>query len=76
MAKGKIVKPTAAEKVAIIIRLKKKYPQMYQPGWWGKKKPKKSKSLDTTRTKAISARLREAGVSQKEIDRLRGKKAK
>ncbi len=70
MAKKKIVKPTPAEKVVIMIRLKKMYPQMFKPGWM----KKKSKSFDTTRTKNISSRLRAAGISQKKIDQLRGKK--
>ena len=35
MAK-KVVKPTAKEKIAVLIRLKAKYPQMFKPGW-GKK---------------------------------------
>lgn len=69
MAKKKVVKPTPAEKVAIMIRLKKKYPQMYKPGY-----TKKSKSFDTVRTKSISSRLRDAGIDQKTIDRMRGKK--
>lgn len=72
MAKKKIVKPTPAEKVVIMIRLKRKYPQMFKPGWT--KKSKKSKSFDTVRTKTISSQLRNAGMSQKTIDRLRGKK--
>ena len=33
MANKKVAKPTAAEKVAIMIRLKRKYPQMFRPGW-------------------------------------------
>ncbi len=37
-----------------------------------KKKRKKTKSFETTRTKSVSARLRDAGISQKKIDRLRG----
>lgn len=69
MAKKKIVKPTPAEKVVIMIRLKRMYPQMFKPGYI-----KKSKSFDTVRTRTISSRLRDAGISQKEIDRLRGKK--
>lgn len=35
MAK-KVVKPTVAEKAILVARLKKKYPQMFKPGW-GKK---------------------------------------
>ncbi len=70
MAKIKIEKPTPAQKVVIMIRLKKMYPQMFKPGW-GKKK---SKSFDTVRTKTISSRLRDAGIDQKTIDRLKGKK--
>jgi hypothetical protein len=31
--KKKVVKPTAAEKVIILQRLKKQYPQMFEPGW-------------------------------------------
>ena len=73
MANKKIVKPTPAEKVAIMIRLKRQYPQMFKPGWM-KIKKKKSKSFDTVRTKSISSRLRDAGISQKKIDQLRGKK--
>ena len=41
MANKKVVKPTAAEKVAIMIHLKRKYPQMYKPDW-GKKSTGKS----------------------------------
>ena len=40
------------------------------------KKRKKTKSFDTARTKDASARLRQAGLSQMDIDRLRGKKKK
>ncbi len=37
--KKKVVKPTAAEKILILRRLKAKYPQMFKPGW-GKKMKK------------------------------------
>lgn len=36
MAKKKVVKPNAREKVIILKRLRAKYPQMFKPGW-GKK---------------------------------------
>jgi hypothetical protein len=39
MARKKVVKPTAAEKKIIDRRLRRKYPQMFKPGWG------KSKSL-------------------------------
>lgn len=38
-----------------------------------KKKPKKVKSFTTTRTKSVSGKLREAGISQEKINLLRKK---
>lgn len=35
---------------------------------------KKKKSLTTTRTKQITSQLKQAGLSQKQIDKMRGKK--
>jgi len=30
---AKVVKPTAMEKLLVVTRLKKKYPEMFKPGW-------------------------------------------
>lgn len=75
----KIVKPTPAEQVIIDRRLRRKYPQMYKSNWVTdlKKKVKKEKEkggFKTTRTKQIEKDLRGAGLTEKEIALLRGKK--
>lgn len=84
MAKS-VVKPTPQEQVIIDRRLRKMYPQMYSPGWGvpgaivaaakkkRKKKKRKKKELTTVRTQAISERLKQAGLSDSDIARLRGK---
>jgi hypothetical protein len=85
---AKIVKPTPSEEVVIDKRLRKMYPQMYEPGWGdaalmkdmaqararatAKAIKKKKKPLTTTRTKAITNRLEQAGLTEAEIKRLRG----
>ena len=66
MAKKKIVKPTVVEKAIVVARLRGKYPQMFKPGW--------GKKLANKRTSDISNRLRNAGIDQATIDRMRGKK--
>ena len=38
------------------------------------KRKRKPKKIETTRTKVISDRLKEAGISQKGIDRIRNQK--
>lgn len=65
--KKKTVKPTASEKRVVQKRLKKKYPQMAQISWG---KPKKK---TTKRTKKVSGQLTKAGLTEKEIAKLRGK---
>lgn len=65
---AKSVKPTLVEKLVIQKRLKTKYPQMFKKGW-GKPKPKIKK-----RTDQITDQLRKAGISQSQIDRMKGKK--
>ena len=91
MAK-KIVKPTPTEQVIIDERLRKQYPQMYEPGWLKgtdkklktgvktlrtkrvRKKVKTKKEFKTVRTKQIEDQLGKAGLTEKEIASLRGKK--
>jgi hypothetical protein len=63
--KKKIVKPTASEKKIIKKQLKKKYPQMSQPGWG---KPKKL----TERTKQVSGQLSKS-LTKEEIAKFRKK---
>ena len=63
----KFDKPSAGDKVLLaLLRAKGKV--------FGKGKKKTNKPLTTARTSDISAQLRKAGVSQKKIDRMRGKK--
>lgn len=63
MAKKKVVKPTAREKVLILKRLKAKYPQMFKPGW-GKKLKKSGAKLMTDYAKGTgSPSFRGAGGS-------------
>lgn len=81
MPKKKIVKPTGLEQEIIDRRLKKQYPHMLEKSWVSKLKKKvrkelkerRNKALKTQRTKDVSGSLRKAGMTQKEIDRLRGK---
>lgn len=73
MAK-KIVKPTPAEQKIITRRLRKRYPQMYKENWAKRLKGRVKKEFKTERTKQVESRLTTAGVTPKEIARLRGKK--
>jgi len=87
MAKKKIVKPTIREQITISRRLREKYPPRKpekKEDWvsrlkgrvkavFAKDKAKAAKAR-TIRTKATSDRLRKAGLTEKEIARLRGKK--
>ena len=72
--KRKIVKPTSEEKVIIDRRLRKKYPQMYKSDWLPGSNKKTKDGVKTLRTKRIEQRLRNAGLTEKEIRKLRGKK--
>ena len=56
MPKKKIVKATPAEKVAIMIRLKRMYPQMFKPGW-----AKKSSGLKSYAKRTGQPSFRGAG---------------
>jgi len=84
----KIVKPTPKEKAEIDRRMLKKYgpKRIYkEKGSWvtklksdvkayfKKEKKKKKKKHDTARTSAVEARLRQSGMTEQEIKRLRGK---
>jgi len=74
---AKVVKPTAAEQRKIDARLKAKYPQMYDDNWPGRLKKKVKAELErqktSKRTKQVSSGLKAAGLSDKEIAKLRGK---
>lgn len=86
----KIVKPTPAEQVIIDRRLRKKYPQMYEPGWLkgfpektktgvkalrtGRVRKKKEVEFKTKRTSQVEDQLRGTGLSEADIKSLRGKK--
>ena len=61
MARRKIVKPTVTEQKKITARLKKKYPQMYEP-------------MLTRAEKKVIGRASKA--DRKELDRMVGKKLK
>ena len=68
---AKTVKPTAAEAKLIKKRLMKTYPQMFEggkmkPGYAGKKLKK------TARTQAVETQLKNSGLSDDAIARLRG----
>lgn len=84
----KIVKPTPSEKAEIDRRMMKKYgpKRIYKEedkwfpklksgikAYFKKEKKDKKKKHDTTRTSAVEARLRQSGMTEKEIKRLRGK---
>ena len=71
---AKIIKPTRAEKKIIDKRLRKQYPQMFEKNWAKSLKKKVKKEFKTARTSDIENKLRRAGLSEKEIARLRGKK--
>ncbi len=79
----KTARPTAAERKIVDRRLQKKYGHKYKVSedWVPKLKKKvkatlrkEKKKFETARTKSITAQLREAGLTDKEINRLRGKK--
>jgi len=63
MAKKKIVKPTAREKVLILKRLKAKYPQMFKPGWGKMLKKSGVKSMTDYAKETGSPSFRGAGGS-------------
>ena len=73
---SKTARPTAAERKIVDRRLQKKYGHKYKVSedWVPKLKKKVKKEFETARTKSITAQLREAGLTEKEIKRLRGKK--
>jgi len=50
------------------------YSDVSKMSFFGRKKRKKKKEKDTARTKKIEQRLRDAGLTEAEIRRLRGKK--
>jgi len=78
MAKKKLEKATPFQKMIIERRLRVKYPQMYKKSWVtdlkGRVKTQLKKDKATKRTKSVSGRLRGAGLTEKEIAKLRGKK--
>jgi len=84
----KVVKPTPSEKAEIDRRMLKQYgpKRIYKKkGTWADKlksnvkayfkeeKKKKKKKHDTARTSAVEAQLRQSGMTEQEIKRLRGK---
>lgn len=77
LAKGKSTEK--AHKIASS-PLMKKQDKFDRPSWGDKlilgilRRGKKKKSLTTQRTKDISSKLKKAGIDQKTIDRLKGKK--
>ena len=87
MAKDiRVVKPTSAEQSIIKSRLKKQYPQMFEPEWGDaeamrkkaqavakliKQKKKQPQPFTSTRTSAISRGLSQS-LTEQEIKRLQG----
>lgn len=65
--KKKVVKPTLEERKKINRRLQKKYPQMFTENWAQRLKGRVRKELKTRQ-------LERAGLTEKEINRLKGKK--
>lgn len=72
--KRKIVKPTTAQKKVINVELRKQYPQMFTKSWVSMLKGKVKKEFKTARTLQIESQLHKAGISDKRILQLRGKK--
>jgi hypothetical protein len=69
---AKTAKPTPSEARLIKDRLRKKYPQMFKDGML---KPEYAgKKFKTARTQAVETRLKNAGLSDDAIARLRGRK--
>lgn len=76
-------KPTMKQKIIAARRVRRKYPRMSdkdwgkekdKPNWAQRLKGKVRKFLKTTgRTKVIKKDLKKAGVSRKEVKKLRGK---
>lgn len=71
MAKTEMAKPRDAAQAALVkSRLRKKYPQMFKNG---KLKPEYAgKAFKTARTEAVETKLKNTGLSDSAIARLRG----
>jgi len=78
-----IVKSTPTEQAVINQRLRKQYPQMFEPGWGVaaktiakaiKKGRQQISPIKTQKTTSIENQLRQAGLSDAEIKRLQGRK--
>jgi tRNA threonylcarbamoyladenosine modification (KEOPS) complex Pcc1 subunit len=83
MAARATAKPRSREEEAIVnSRLRKKYPQMYTENWAKRvkkavqaelKQRRKRRTRTSKKTDRVSSQLRKAGLSAKEVARLRGK---
>ena len=72
--KKKVVKPDAAMRQRINKALYKQYPQMFTQNWADMLKGKVKKEFKTQRTLQIEKGLKRAGIGEKRIRQLRGKK--
>ena len=66
----KIVKPTPSEQVIVDRRLRKKYPQMFEPDWLPGFNKKTKAGVKTLRTKRIESGLRKAGLTEADINKF------